>query len=361
MSRDGSGTYSLPATMATASAVASSTTVNSIMNDVAQALTDSINKDGSKAFSAAQSMGGNRLTSLGAATALTDAVQLSQVQKGDVSRAVTVGGTADAITLNFNPTITSYTTGMRIRWVSSGANTIAGATVNIDSLGAITLKKNPASAALVAGDIGASGTIVEAEYNGTNFIVLNPKVDLSSYATTAAVASTYAPLASPALTGTPTAPTAGGGTNTTQVATTAFVTTAVAGVGGGVTLVGTLSPSGVNTITLSSLNLSSYKFLRVVGRSISTSGSTGTYRLAGCNILAVGTVTDSVQFLGDIDLTTGSGFIGNGGTSDGGTGGATVTTKQYSTGITTATTSITFDTNLGSNFDAGTLYFYGIK
>lgn len=212
----------------------------------------------------------------------------------------------------------------------------------------------------MAGDIGAAGTIVEAEYNGTNFIVLNPKVDLSSYATTAAVASTYAPLASPALTGNPTAPTPTAGDNDTSIATTAFVTTAVASVGG-VTLLGTLSPSGVNTITLSGLNLSSYKFLRVVGRGISTSAASGTYKLAGCNILAVGSLTDNMQFLADIDLTTGSGFIGNGGTGDGGTAGATVTTKQYSTGITTATTSITFDTNLGSPFDAGTLYFYGIK
>ena len=182
MARDGSGTYALPATMAVSGAVASSVTVNSIMNDIAQALTDSINKDGTKAFGAAQSMGGNRLTSLGAATALTDAAQYSQLQKGNVSRAITVAGTVDAITLAFNPTITSLTTGMKIRWVSGGANTIAGATINVDSLGAVTVKKNPGAVALLAGDLGVSGTENEAVYNGTNWVLVPNGV--SNFATT---------------------------------------------------------------------------------------------------------------------------------------------------------------------------------
>lgn len=186
MARDGSGTYSLPATMAVANQQASSTTVNSIMNDIAQALTDSINKDGSKAFAANQSMGSNKITSLGAGTALTDAANLSQVQKGNVSQATTVGGTVDAITLNFTPAITSYTTYMAIRWISGGANTITGATINIDGLGAKTVKKNPGAAALAVGDLGVSGTVNMAVYNGTDFILISSSpVDLSSYATTA--------------------------------------------------------------------------------------------------------------------------------------------------------------------------------
>lgn len=180
MARDGSGTYALPATMAVSGAVASSVTVNSIMNDIAQALTDSINKDGTKAFGAAQSMGGNRLTSLGAATALTDAAQYSQLQKGNVSRAITVAGTVDAITLAFNPTITSLTTGMKIRWVSGGANTIAGATINVDSIGAVTVKKNPGAVDLAIGDLGVAGTENEATYNGTNWVLTTPTVGSGS-------------------------------------------------------------------------------------------------------------------------------------------------------------------------------------
>lgn len=174
MSRDGTGTYSTPATMAVANTTASSTTVNSIIDDMSQALTDSINKDGTKSFAASQSMGNNRLTSLAAGTAASDAARLDQVQKNTADRATTVGGTVDAITLAFTPTITTYTTGMTIRWVSAGANTVAAPTVNVDTIGVKTLKKNPAASALVAGDLGASGTVIVAEYNGTDFIVLNP-------------------------------------------------------------------------------------------------------------------------------------------------------------------------------------------
>jgi hypothetical protein len=173
--------------MATSGQQASSTTVNSIMTDVATALTDSINKDGTKAFASNQSMGGNKLTSLGAATALTDAAQYGQVQNGTVAQATTVGGTVDAITLSFTPSITAYATGQRLRFVSGGANTSATPTINVNSLGAKTVKKNPGGAALVAGDIGASGTIHEVVYNGTDFILLNPVTDLSGYATTAAL------------------------------------------------------------------------------------------------------------------------------------------------------------------------------
>ena len=107
MSRDGTGTYSTPATMAVANTTASSTTVNSIIDDMSQALTDSINKDGTKSFAASQSMGNNRLTSLAAGTAASDAARLDQVQKNTADRATTVGGTVDAITLAFTPTITT--------------------------------------------------------------------------------------------------------------------------------------------------------------------------------------------------------------------------------------------------------------
>jgi hypothetical protein len=55
------------------------------------------------------------------------------------------------------------------------------------------------------------------------WVALVKPSDLSSYATTSAVAATYAPLASPALTGNPTAPTQTSGNNSTRIATTAFV------------------------------------------------------------------------------------------------------------------------------------------
>lgn len=171
MSRDGTGTYTLAATMAVSGAVASSTTVNSIMNDIAQALTDSINKDGTKAFAGNQSMGSNRLTTLADAVNATDAVTMKQLQTRAAAKATTVGGTVDAITLTFSPVFTAYTTGMVIRWISGGKNTVTTPTINIDSLGAKTLKRNPGVIALAVGDLGASGTVNTAMYDGTYFVL----------------------------------------------------------------------------------------------------------------------------------------------------------------------------------------------
>ena len=94
MSRDGSGTMTTD-TKATASAVASSTTVNSIITDIANALTDSINKDGTKAWAANQSVGNNKFTSLGSGSARTDSINYGQVQDGKANW-VDGGGTADA-------------------------------------------------------------------------------------------------------------------------------------------------------------------------------------------------------------------------------------------------------------------------
>lgn len=187
MARDGSGNYSLPATMAVANTTASSVTVNSIMNDIAQALTDSINKDGTKAFVANQSMGNNKITNLATATALSDAATLAQVQSSVSQQAIAVTGTVDAILLAFSPSLGAYGTGMRIRWVSGGANTVTAPTVNCSSLGVRTIKKNPNGAALAVGDLGVAGTINEAIYNGTDFILLNPPVDVSGLATTASI------------------------------------------------------------------------------------------------------------------------------------------------------------------------------
>ena len=109
MARNGSGTFALTATMATPNAVSNSTTVNAVMEDVADVFTDSINKDGTKAFAANQSMGGNKLTSLASGTTTTDAANVSQVQAGRINWA-DAGGTADAIT-GTSPAPTALTDG----------------------------------------------------------------------------------------------------------------------------------------------------------------------------------------------------------------------------------------------------------
>ncbi len=183
MARNGSGTFSLLNTLAPPGQENNSTNINATMDDIATALTDSVNKDGTKAFAANQAMGGHKLTGLGAGTAGTDSLSLTQAQSEVYAHATAVGGSADAITATFSPVFTAWTANMRFRWTSSGVNTVTGPTINVDSLGAKTIKKG-ASAVLAAGDIGASGYICEAIYNGTDVILLNPSAVTSAGATT---------------------------------------------------------------------------------------------------------------------------------------------------------------------------------
>lgn len=81
-------------------------------------------------------------------------------------------GTADAITLDFtdgtldyNPT--AYVTGQRFVFKASADNT-GSVTVNVNSLGAKTVKKNAGADNLVAGDI-LNGGIYTITYDGANF------------------------------------------------------------------------------------------------------------------------------------------------------------------------------------------------
>jgi hypothetical protein len=80
------------------------------------------------------------------------------------------GGASDAYAITLSPVPTSYVTGMIIRFKANTANTGA-ATLNVNSLGAKTIKKN-ASSDLIDNDIVAN-QIVEVVYDGTNFQMLS--------------------------------------------------------------------------------------------------------------------------------------------------------------------------------------------
>ena len=72
MSRNGSGTYSLPAgnPVVTGTTI-SSTWANTTLNDIASALTGSIASDGQTPMTGSLAMGGNNITNAGTITAVT--------------------------------------------------------------------------------------------------------------------------------------------------------------------------------------------------------------------------------------------------------------------------------------------------
>lgn len=81
----------------------------------------------------------------------------------------------DTYTATLSPAITAYATGQTVRIKFGNANTTA-ATINLNSLGAKSIKKvtsSGSSVALVANDIQA-GHMGELIYDGTNFQLINP-------------------------------------------------------------------------------------------------------------------------------------------------------------------------------------------
>lgn len=81
-------------------------------------------------------------------------------------------GSANAYVVTLSPVPTSYTAGMVIRFTSNFGNT-GSATVNVNGLGAKTIKKLDGATNLASGDI-ASGQTITLVYDGTNFILESP-------------------------------------------------------------------------------------------------------------------------------------------------------------------------------------------
>ncbi len=173
MPRNGSGIYGPPAgTAAVPNTTIESADYNAVLDDLAQALTDSINVDGTAPFQANQSVGNNKLVNLGPGSSATDSLNLGQAQSNVVAHATATGGSADAITAMFSPAFTAYAAKMRFRFTASAANTIASPTVNVDGLGAKTVKKLN-GLALEPGDIAGSGHVCDCLYDGTDILLLN--------------------------------------------------------------------------------------------------------------------------------------------------------------------------------------------
>lgn len=102
-----------------------------------------------------------------------DETQSTEVQTIDNSRIYNLStGSANAYVLTLPLAPTAYKTGQVFYFKSNFANT-GSATLNVNSLGAITLKKSDGATNLVANDI-ASGLDVQVMYDGTNFQMLNP-------------------------------------------------------------------------------------------------------------------------------------------------------------------------------------------
>ena len=95
MSRNGSGTYTLPAgnPVVTGTTI-SSTWANSTLTNIASALTDSLAADGQTTATGNLKMGNNRITGLANGIASTDAASLAQVTSAVAITGGTINGTS---------------------------------------------------------------------------------------------------------------------------------------------------------------------------------------------------------------------------------------------------------------------------
>lgn len=219
MAFNGSGSYSAPASSfpAVSGAVIDSTKYNTVVNDIASALSTCVTKDGQSTITSNQPMSGYKHTGVANAAARTDYAALGQVQDSTSTWGGTAAGTANAITFTLTPAIAAYAAGQSFTYKSGASANTTAMTANVNAVGAKAIQKN--GAALASGDHPANSWF-RITYDGAAFQL--EQLAGTSADVTAALAL-KANLASPTLTGTPLSTTAAVDTNTTQVATTAFV------------------------------------------------------------------------------------------------------------------------------------------
>jgi len=115
-------------------------------------------------------------------------VTAAKISPGAISYIAT-GGSANAYTAALSPALSALTTGAWVKLKASFSNTGA-ATLNVNSLGAVAIKKWK-DQALEAGDI-VSGQCFEVQYDGTNWqLITEPSAPRAVYGTTTGSANAY--------------------------------------------------------------------------------------------------------------------------------------------------------------------------
>jgi hypothetical protein len=177
MSRNGTGTYNLPAgnPVSTGTTISSSW-ANTTLTDIANALTGSIAKDGQTTATANLPMGTYAHTGVGNATVRTMYASAGQVQDSTLTYLTSVVG-EDAITASAPAVMTSYVIGQTFRFIAVG-NCTGAVTININSIGVKSIVQTNGS--LLNSDDITSGAAVQIMYDGTNFQLISNIVSANS-------------------------------------------------------------------------------------------------------------------------------------------------------------------------------------
>lgn len=175
MAYNGSGVYTPPASSfpAVTGTVIDSAKYNAVINDMSAALTGVITKDGQTTVTANLPMATYRHTGVSDGAALTDYTSVNQSVDGVLvyGGASAAGTDTYAVSLPISPG--AYAAGNRYQFLADVANTGA-CTINFNGIGAKSIKmvdgSDPFTNAIQIG-------MVDVEYDGTNFVLLNPFFD----------------------------------------------------------------------------------------------------------------------------------------------------------------------------------------
>lgn len=149
MPRNGSGSFTLPAAdfPAVATTLIESSKFNNVGNDISQALTDSISKNGETIPTADLPMGGKNHTNVADADLRNEYASLGQTQDQSFLWCGTAGGTANAITLSPTPGVPAYKAGQVFRFKSGASANTGAVTFAISGLAVIAGQVNFAACA----------------------------------------------------------------------------------------------------------------------------------------------------------------------------------------------------------------------
>jgi len=165
---DGGGNFTrTPGTLIANSAALVSQQVNDETNNAVTGINGKVNLDGKLAMTGLQTLSGD-------GTAVAHPATVKQLQQEIISKAASVAGTVDAITIAMSPASVAWVTKETFEWISGGANTSATPTINKDGIGAKTIVSST-GAALAAGATGVSGVLNRGYYDGTNVRLLTPQ------------------------------------------------------------------------------------------------------------------------------------------------------------------------------------------
>jgi hypothetical protein len=150
--------------------------------DLAAGINSTLHKGGQNSPTADLPMGGFKHTNVANATARSNYGVVGQIQDGNYSFGGLATGAANVYAVSVTPAITAYAEGQCFQFEAHQTNTTTTPTLNINSVGATTMKRLDESA-LYPGDI-VSGVRYWALYDDSAFLIINPSLGWTTYTPT---------------------------------------------------------------------------------------------------------------------------------------------------------------------------------